>query len=106
MDLIREKLQNISDWLSKNGIPLPLFRDIMTQQPSFSMTLAAVSFIIWCLGITELIKDMDIDKCENMVMITAGLYLGRKLSNNKDKNNKVEIDSQQSSQGDAGNAKQ
>ncbi len=95
MDLIREKLQILIDWLTNKGIPLPLFRDLLTQKPSFSMTLATLSFVMWCLGITELIKDMDIDKCENMVLITVGLYLGRKLTNNNKDKTKLEIDTQQ-----------
>lgn len=99
IDQLKAKLNSINEYLAAKGIVLPLFRD--NGIPSASFTLLMFSFAIWAAGILEIVKDMDIDKAENMVWAMAGLYFGRKVT--KDKNNKVEIDAQQT-QGDAGNA--
>lgn len=105
--MIHNLLQQINDLLIylKNavrdkGIVFPLLQD--HGVPSTSFTLLIASFVMWCLGITEIIKDMDIDKAENMVMVCAGLYFGRKLS--KDNNaNKLTIDKTTNEKGEENN---
>lgn len=103
LDTLKKKLNEINEYIAEKGIVLPFIRD--NGVPSVSLTLLIVSFMIWAAGLLEIVKDMDMDKAENGVWAMAGLYFGRKVT--KDKNNKVEIDSQQqNTQGDAGNAKQ
>jgi hypothetical protein len=80
-------LTNFKNTVRDKGIVFPLLRD--NGVPSTSFTLLISSFIMWCLGITEVIKNMDIDKAENMVMVCASLYFGRKLT--KDNTNKLTI---------------
>lgn len=104
--MIHNLLQQINDLLIhlKNavrdkGIVFPLLQD--HGVPSTSFTLLIASFVMWCLGITEIIKDMDIDKAENMTMICASLYFGRKLS--KDSANKLTIDKTTNEKGEENN---
>lgn len=68
---------NLSNLISK-GIPFLFLRD--RGHPSVSLTLLVVSFTLWALAATEVIKDMNLDKLENMVMITSGLYFSRKFT--------------------------
>lgn len=81
MSSFKSKLYNFRDYLINKGIPFPLFQD--QGVPSASFTLLMSSFIIWILGATEIIKDMDLDKTENLFMICCGLYFSRKLTKNK-----------------------
>lgn len=81
MNNIIKYIKHIKHSIVHKGIPIPFFRG-EESKPSVSLTLLVLSFVMWCLGITELIKDMDIDKCENMVIILASLYFGRKMTSN------------------------
>lgn len=68
---------NLSNFLS-NGIPFLFLRD--KGKPSVSLTLLVVTFMIWCLAATEILKGLNLDKIENVLMITSGLYFSRKYT--------------------------
>lgn len=97
-DEIKAKLSSINEYLANKGIVFPFIRD--NGKPSVSLTLLMLSFLYWSLGILEIIKDLDLDKAENGVMIMAGLYFSRKITKDK---SKMDLDSQQPEQGDSKN---
>lgn len=78
MNNVKNKLSQINNYIINKGIPLPFISD--DGKPSVSLTLLMISFVIWCLGITDVLKDIDLDKGENMMMVCAGLYFSRKVS--------------------------
>ncbi len=98
LDELKAKVKSINEYLATKGIVFPFIRD--HDRPSVSLTLLILSFLLWAAGILEIVKDMDIDKSENMVMIMASLYFGRKISKDK---NKLELDIQQTQQGETTN---
>ena len=88
MDKILEILTKLKNLIRDRGILLPFIQD--NGKPSVSLTLLMTSFLIWILGATEIIKDMDLDKCENLFMICYAGYFGRKLTKD-DKNKKIDL---------------
>lgn len=90
LEQLKAKLNSYNEYLANKGIVLPFIRD--NGVPSVSLTLLIVSFAIWTAGILELVKDMDIDKAENMCWAMAGLYFGRKVTKDK---TRIEIDPKQ-----------
>jgi len=97
-DDIKNKLKEINEYLATKGIVFPFIRD--NDKPSVSLTLLMLAFLYWSLGILEIIKDLDLDKAENGVMIMASLYFGRKITKDK---TKTEIDVPQTQQGETKN---
>lgn len=95
LDDLKAKLKSVNEYLATKGIVFPFIRD--NDHPSVSLTLLLTSFLLWGAGILEIVKDMDINAAENMVMITAGLYFGRKITKDK---NKTELLDQSTKQGE------
>jgi hypothetical protein len=80
-----KKLQDrITELCTKKGVPVVIFRDPVTQQPSASFTLLAVSSGLVIFGlinkIAKLVEGVDIDNALQFFYACAGLYFGRKLS--------------------------
>lgn len=91
LDTIKEKLYKINEYLATKGIVFPFLRD--NGVPSVSLSLLIFSVFIWTLGILEIVKDMDMEKAENLVWAMSGLYFSRKIT--KDGKGKVELDNKQ-----------
>lgn len=83
MNDINKKFKDFQNYLANRGIVIPFIRD--ENKPSVSLTLLLISFLLWCLGITKIIKEADVSHLENMVIITAGLYFSRKVTKGSSK---------------------
>lgn len=87
MKRVRELQQKLTDWCTKKGIPVPVLRDAVTQQPSASFTLLVVSSGIVIFGllnkVAKLVDGIDIDNALQFFYACAGLYFGRKLTSDK-----------------------
>lgn len=83
MEKIKEFIKNLSD----KGIPLILFRDTSTKQPSISLTILVVSVVMVVLGLIgktiKALGGIDIDNSLSFFYGASGLYFGRKVSNGK-----------------------
>lgn len=88
---LKEKWLEIVRAANERGIPLPLLR--IDGRPTFSGTLAFLSFNIWVFSVIGKIAGtlggMSPSDCLNMFLACAGLYWGRKFQ--KD-GSKVEIE--------------
>ena len=87
MKKFKQLQQKPTDWCTKKGLPVPVLRDPVTQRPSASFTLLVVSSGLVIFGllnkIAKLVDGVDIDNALQFFYACAGLYFGRKLSNNK-----------------------
>lgn len=87
MNKIKELQQKLTDWCTKKGIPVPVLRDPVTQQPSASFTLLVISSGLVIFGllnkIAKLVDGVDIDNALQFFYACAGLYFGRKLTSDK-----------------------
>jgi hypothetical protein len=87
MKKLKQLQQEIADWCTKKGIPTPVLRDPVTQQPSASFTLLVVSSGLVIFGLlnkmAKLVDGVDIDNALQFFYACAGLYFGRKLTNDK-----------------------
>lgn len=87
MNKIKELQQKLTDWCTKKGIPVPVLRDPVTQQPSASFTLLVISSGLVIFGllnkIAKLVDGVDIDNALQFFYACAGLYFGRKLTGDK-----------------------
>jgi hypothetical protein len=79
--------QKLTDWCTKKGLPVPVLRDPVTQQPSASFTLLVVSSGLVIFGllnkVAKLVDGVDIDNALQFFYACAGLYFGRKLTSDK-----------------------
>jgi hypothetical protein len=84
---IQKLKQELVDWCVKKGIPVPIFRDAVTQKPSASFTLLVISSGIVIFGllnkVARLVDGIDIDNALQFFYACAGLYFGRKLTSDK-----------------------
>jgi hypothetical protein len=87
MKKLKELQQQIAEWCTKKGIPVPVLRDPVSQQPSASFTLLVVSSGLVIFGllnkIANLVDGVDIDNALQFFYACAGLYFGRKLTSDK-----------------------
>ncbi len=80
-------IQSIKDFIKKlqnQGIPVIMFQDIKTKEPSFSFTLALISTVIYIVAIFSnyfaFLKGINVDASLNFVLCAYSLYFGRKLN--------------------------
>lgn len=83
-----KKLQDrLTEFCTKKGLPVPVLRDPVTQQPSASFTLLVVSSGLVIFGLinkaAKLVDGIDMDNALQFFGICAGLYFGRKLTSDK-----------------------
>jgi hypothetical protein len=87
MKKLSELQKSFVDWCTKKGIPVIIFRDPVTQKPSASFTLLVVSSGIVIFGllnkVAKLVDGVDIDNALQFFYACAGLYFGRKLTDEK-----------------------
>jgi hypothetical protein len=87
VEKIKELQRKLVDWCTKQGIPVPIFRDPITQKPSASFTLLVTSSGLVIFGllnkVAKLVDGVDIENALQFFGICAGLYFGRKLTGDK-----------------------
>lgn len=87
MKKLKELQHRLVEFCTKKGIPVPVLRDVTTQQPSASFTLLVVSSGLVIFGlinkIAKLVDGVDIDNALQFFYACAGLYFGRKLTSDK-----------------------
>ncbi len=87
MKKLKELQKNLVDWCTKKGVPVPVLRDPVSQQPSASFTLLVVSSGLVIFGllnkVAKLVDGVDIDNALQFFYACAGLYFGRKLTSDK-----------------------
>ena len=78
-----DKIKELITKLNEKGFPLIMLTDPDKKSPSVSLTMLAISFTICIVGlIGRTAHTFEIDKAEayNLLILTSGLYFGRKLS--------------------------
>lgn len=87
MKKLKEFRDKLTEFCTKKGIPVVVFRDPVTQQPSASFSLLVVSSGLVIFGlinkIAKLVDGVDIDNALQFFYACAGLYFGRKLTSDK-----------------------
>ena len=87
MEKIKELQRKLIDWCTKQGIPVFILRDPITQKPSASFTLLVVSSGLVIFGllnkVAKLFDGVDIENALQFFYACAGLYFGRKLTSDK-----------------------
>ena len=87
MEKIKELQKRFVDWCTKQGIPVPILRDPISQKPSASFTLLVVSSGLVIFGllnkVAKLVDGVDIENALQFFYACAGLYFGRKLTSDK-----------------------
>lgn len=87
MEKLKELQRKLVDWCTKQGIPVPILRDPITQKPSASFTLLVVSSGLVIFGllnkVAKLVDGVDIENAMQFFYACAGLYFGRKLTSDK-----------------------
>lgn len=87
MEKLKELQRKLIDWCTKQGIPVPILRDPISQKPSASFTLLVVSSGLVIFGllnkVAKLVDGVDIENALQFFYACAGLYFGRKLTSDK-----------------------
>jgi hypothetical protein len=87
VEKIKELQRKLIDWCTKQGIPVPILRDPISQKPSASFTLLVVSSGLVIFGllnkVAKLVDGVDIENALQFFYACAGLYFGRKLTSDK-----------------------
>lgn len=87
MKKLKELQDRLTEFCTKKGIPVPVFRDPVSQLPSASFTLLVVSAGLVIFGlvnkIAKLVDGVDINNALQFFYACAGLYFGRKLTSDK-----------------------
>ncbi len=87
MEKLKELQRKLVDWCTKQGIPVPILRDPITQKPSASFTLLVISSGLVIFGllnkVAKLVDGVDIENAMQFFYACAGLYFGRKLTSDK-----------------------
>lgn len=83
MDAVKEFLKKLQD----SGIPVVLLTDPVTKTQSLTFTLVIVSALLVIFGLVgkfaKLAGGFDIENSLSFFYACAGMYLGRKITNNK-----------------------
>lgn len=77
-----EKLKELHNKLHENGVKLWYLRDPIKKQPSVSLTVFILSLALYILTLVNKLGKWfgDVDGAFQLVVLTAGLYLGRSFS--------------------------
>jgi hypothetical protein len=89
---LKEFQQKFMEWCTKKGIAVPVLRDPVSQKPSASFTLLVVSSGLVIFGLinkaAKLVEGVDIQNALQFFYACAGLYFGRKLTNDNKEGDK------------------
>lgn len=92
MKRLKELQEKFVEWCTKKGIPVPILRDPVSQKPSASFTLLVVSSGLVIFGLinkaAKLVEGVDIQNALQFFYACAGLYFGRKLTNDNKEGDK------------------
>lgn len=87
MKKIKKLQDKLVEFCTKKGIPVPVIRDPVSQQPSASFTLLVISAGLVIFGllnkVAKLVDGVDIENALQFFYACAGLYFGRKLTSDK-----------------------
>lgn len=79
-----DKLKELIKELQDRGIPVIFLRDPITKQPSVSLSLLIVSFLLSIFALinkfAKVVDGVDVDNTLELLIITSSLYFGRSLS--------------------------
>jgi len=92
MKKLKEFKAKFIEFCTKKGIPVIIFRDPVNQKPSASFTLLVVSSGLVIFGllnkIAKLVEGIDVENALQFFYACAGLYFGRKLTNDNKEDEK------------------
>jgi hypothetical protein len=77
-----EKLKELHEKLHEQGIKLWYLRDPLTKTPSVSLTMMMVAFAMNVFGLVNKFGKWfpNVEGASELLIVTAGLYLGRSFS--------------------------
>jgi hypothetical protein len=79
-----EQIKNKLKELQEQGFPIIFLRDPITKQPSVSLTLVVISFLLSLLSLinkfAKVVDCVDVENTLQLLIICASLYFGRSLS--------------------------
>jgi hypothetical protein len=80
LEQIKQKIKELQD----QGLPVIFLRDPITKQPSVSLSLLVISFILSLLSLlnkfAKVVDGVDVENTLQLLIICASLYFGRSLS--------------------------
>lgn len=80
LEKIKQKIQELQD----KGIPIIFIRDPLTKNPSVSLTLLLVAFLLSVFSLinkfAKIVDGVDVDNTLELLVVCASLYFGRSLS--------------------------
>lgn len=80
LEQIKQKIKELQD----QGFPVIFLRDPITKQPSVSLSLLIISFILSLLSLlnkfAKVVEGVDVENTLQLLIICASLYFGRSLS--------------------------
>jgi len=78
---VKDRIINLIKKIQDKGLPLFFIQDPVTKQPSVSLTMLIVSFILTVLAlinkVAKIVHGVDIENTLELLIITASLYFGR-----------------------------
>lgn len=90
-----EKIKQFLKKLQDLGLPLIWLRDPVNKQPSVSLSIMMISFLIVILSLinifANIVKGVDISNSMYLFIITSGLYFGRSIVRKDDKGNSMDL---------------
>lgn len=79
-----EKLKLKMEEYQRGGIPLVFIKDPVTKEPSVSLSLLLVAFVLNLFSLinkfAKLFEGVDIENSLQLLIVCASLYFGRSLS--------------------------
>lgn len=79
-----EKIKQKIKELQEQGVPLLFAKDPVSKQPSVSLSLLLVSFVLCIFSLinkfAKIVEGVDIENSLQLLVICASLYFGRSLS--------------------------
>jgi hypothetical protein len=80
-----QPLQEFIKKIKDRGVPIPMIQDPVTKLPSVTLTFSVLSFNVALLGllgkVADMFKGIDVQQAIYLFGVSAGLYLGRKMTN-------------------------
>jgi beta-phosphoglucomutase-like phosphatase (HAD superfamily) len=79
-----DKIKELIKELQEKGIPVIFLRDPITKQPSVSLSLLIVAFVLSIFALinkfAKIVDGVDVENTLQLLIICASLYFGRSLS--------------------------
>ena len=81
MEQLIAKIKAFIAAMNEKGIPTPILRDMVTQQPSITYTMLVVSFALTVISSFKLgasVLGLNFDQCRELLGYVGIGYIGRK----------------------------